>query len=69
MALPDTGPDMSDPPGPETSEALGVLHRVFGYDSFRGGQPKPDVTFEIHTATGEEADALRRLQEQVMVEV
>ncbi|MGW6787452.1 DNA helicase RecQ [Streptomyces sp. NPDC054987] len=30
MALPDTSPD--------TSDALQVLHRVFGYDSFRGEQ-------------------------------
>ncbi len=30
MALPDTSP--------ETSDALQVLHRVFGYDSFRGEQ-------------------------------
>ncbi|MEU3187841.1 DNA helicase RecQ [Streptomyces sp. NPDC006923] len=32
MSAPD--PD----PGPETSDALRVLHRVFGYDSFRGSQ-------------------------------
>ncbi|GAA3355332.1 hypothetical protein GCM10017744_017460 [Streptomyces antimycoticus] len=38
MALPDTGPDTSAALGTDASEALGVLHRVFGYDSFRGGQ-------------------------------
>lgn len=33
MALPDASPDISD-----TSDALQVLHRVFGYSSFRGEQ-------------------------------
>ncbi|WP_328581456.1 DNA helicase RecQ [Streptomyces sp. NBC_00370] len=43
MSAPDTGPEAPEAPGPspapdETSEALRVLHRVFGYDSFRGSQ-------------------------------
>ncbi|MFI0817664.1 DNA helicase RecQ [Streptomyces sp. NPDC021098] len=36
MALPENGPDVVN--GPDGSEALRVLHRVFGYDAFRGGQ-------------------------------
>ncbi|MFI0776613.1 DNA helicase RecQ [Streptomyces sp. NPDC021212] len=36
MALPESGPDIVN--GPDGSEALRVLHRVFGYDAFRGGQ-------------------------------
>src|ERR1044072_8821140 len=36
MALPENGPDVGN--GPDGSEALRVLHRVFGYDAFRGGQ-------------------------------
>ncbi|MEU1804685.1 DNA helicase RecQ [Streptomyces sp. NPDC019937] len=42
MALPENGPDVAAGPevagGPDGSEALRVLHRVFGYDAFRGGQ-------------------------------
>ncbi|MEU8463936.1 DNA helicase RecQ [Streptomyces sp. NPDC029003] len=34
MALPDASPDTRD----DTSDALRVLHRVFGYSSFRGAQ-------------------------------
>src|SRR3954465_4908586 len=34
MALPDVSPAISD----EVSDALSVLHRVFGYSSFRGEQ-------------------------------
>ncbi|MDX3852687.1 DNA helicase RecQ [Streptomyces sp. AK02-01A] len=33
-----SAPDPDSGPGPETSDALRVLHRVFGYDSFRGSQ-------------------------------
>ncbi|MGW2325997.1 DNA helicase RecQ [Streptomyces sp. NPDC001700] len=36
MALPENGPDVVN--GPDGSEALRALHRVFGYDAFRGGQ-------------------------------
>ncbi|WKD31067.1 DNA helicase RecQ [Streptomyces xanthophaeus] len=36
MALPDASPDTSETS--ETSDALQVLHRVFGYSSFRGEQ-------------------------------
>ena len=36
MALPENGPDVGN--GPDGTEALRVLHRVFGYDAFRGGQ-------------------------------
>ncbi|MFJ9708640.1 DNA helicase RecQ [Streptomyces sp. NPDC101234] len=31
-------PGAPQPPGPAGSEALGTLHRVFGYDAFRGEQ-------------------------------
>ncbi|WP_431774126.1 DNA helicase RecQ [Streptomyces cucumeris] len=36
MALPENGPEPGN--GPDGSEAQRVLHRVFGYDAFRGGQ-------------------------------
>ncbi|GGR63773.1 DNA helicase RecQ [Streptomyces roseolus] len=39
MALIDASSDVSSPPSPDgSSDALDVLHRVFGYSSFRGEQ-------------------------------
>jgi ATP-dependent DNA helicase RecQ len=47
MAYPGSGAE----PAPETTEALQVLHRVFGYDSFRGNQA--DII--EHVCTGGDA--------------
>ncbi|MEU0845060.1 DNA helicase RecQ [Streptomyces sp. NPDC005962] len=49
MALPENGPGVAG--GPDDSEALRVLHRVFGYDAFRGGQQE----IIEHVVTGGDA--------------